>query len=219
MKLRKRQQTTADKKRSVYTYTHPDSALADEFHTIRTNIKFLMTDQPMKIFVLTSSTKGEGKSTAAVNLATLLSQQKERVLLIDANLRKPVIHQYFHLDNHHGLTTVLKSRRSLAEVMHKGEISRLDILTSGPDEYNPAELLGSEQMKQLLDKVSKEYDAIIIDAPNVLDYTETRILTNLADGVLLVVRRGKVIFQDALEVKRILNLAHANVIGAIMNER
>ncbi|AJD92720.1 hypothetical protein JMA_34030 [Jeotgalibacillus malaysiensis] len=193
--------------------------MTDQFHTMRTNIKFLTENKSVKTVLFTSSAKKDGKTTAAVNLASLLAQQKEKVLLIDANLRNPVIHHYFQLENNEGLTAVLKGKKHLNEVLIKNDLNKLDVLTGGQGEYNPAELLSGEQMKQLLQKVSQDYDAVIIDGPNMIDYTETRVLAHISDGVIIVVRRGKTLIDRGIELKRILELAHANIIGAIINNR
>nr|WP_039812363.1 CpsD/CapB family tyrosine-protein kinase [Jeotgalibacillus malaysiensis] len=219
MILQKKQSTAADKKRKLYTFLYPDSGMTDQFHTMRTNIKFLTENKSVKTVLFTSSAKKDGKTTAAVNLASLLAQQKEKVLLIDANLRNPVIHHYFQLENNEGLTAVLKGKKHLNEVLIKNDLNKLDVLTGGQGEYNPAELLSGEQMKQLLQKVSQDYDAVIIDGPNMIDYTETRVLAHISDGVIIVVRRGKTLIDRGIELKRILELAHANIIGAIINNR
>ncbi|WP_404406005.1 CpsD/CapB family tyrosine-protein kinase [Jeotgalibacillus malaysiensis] len=219
MILQKKQSTAADKKRKLYTFLYPDSGMTDQFHTMRTNIKFLTENKSVKTVLFTSSAKKDGKTTAAVNLASLLAHQKEKVLLIDANLRNPVIHHYFQLENNEGLTAVLKGKKHLNEVLIKNDLNKLDVLTGGQGEYNPAELLSGEQMKQLLQKVSQDYDAVIIDGPNMIDYTETRVLAHISDGVIIVVRRGKTLIDRGIELKRILELAHANIIGAIINNR
>lgn len=201
------------------TYSNPDSMISDQFRAIRTNIKFITEKKKNRLFIITSPSGGEGKSTTTANLAVSMAQQKEKILLIDANLRDPIIHDIFKIPNHLGLTGILTGKVSLDNAIQPTEIGNLEVLTSGAALFNPAELLGSEQMTSLLKTVADMYDIVLIDSPPILDSTEARILANQCDGVILVVNRGKTELEKLVESRRVLELAHSKLVGAIMNEK
>nr|WP_306798551.1 CpsD/CapB family tyrosine-protein kinase [Oceanobacillus saliphilus] len=207
------------KKIQLVTYLNADSVIADQFRTIRTNLKFLMEEKKSRVFLITSPGENEGKSTTVANLAVSIAQQKEKVLLIDANLRNSMLHQVFKIQNQTGLTDVLKGAISLKQAITFTDIGKLDILTSGPDVSNPTEILGSNDMASLLHDVADMYDIVLIDSPTILKSTETRVLANQCDGAVLVLHRGKTEMDKAVEAKRILDLAHANLLGVIINEK
>ncbi|WP_245154013.1 CpsD/CapB family tyrosine-protein kinase [Jeotgalibacillus proteolyticus] len=207
-----------DKKRSLVTYLFPDSYIADQFRTIRTNIRFVTGETNKKVFLIASPGSGDGKSIIVANLAASMAQQKERILLIDANLRSPVIHTIFNLPNNKGIGNILRHRIPIKEAVCKTEIGKLDILTSGEASFNPAEIIGSELMEDLIKSAAAEYDVVLIDAPSVLEYTETRMLANYCDGVLFLLKRAKTELEKASEAIRVLELAQSQIVGAIMNE-
>ncbi|MRH42684.1 polysaccharide biosynthesis tyrosine autokinase [Aquibacillus halophilus] len=193
--------------------------ISDQFQTIKTNIKFLTEKRKNKVFLITSPGLGEGKSTISANLAVSMSQQKEKILLIDANLREPIIHTIFKLSNDMGLTDVLQSKNLLYNAINKSGIGNLDVMTSGSHSPNPAELISHEWMRELLNTLADSYDMILIDAPSILKWTETRILANLSDSVVLTIVRGKTGIEKAEEARKVLDLAHANLVGAIITEK
>ncbi|PAV31561.1 tyrosine protein kinase [Virgibacillus profundi] len=220
MTLNKKSHGHALKKRHLVTYSNPDSIISDQFRTIRTNITFLTAENQNKVILVTSPGKREGKSTTTANLAVSMAGQKERVLLIDASIREPAIHRIFKVQNETGLTDVLTYKATLEEVICKPGIGKLDILPSGStSSHNPAELLGSDTMENLLTEVTKEYDIVLIDSPTVLKSTETRVLANQCDGVVLVVSRGKTSIEKAVEARKILALSKSKLVGTIMNEK
>ncbi|MGM8364838.1 CpsD/CapB family tyrosine-protein kinase [Virgibacillus sp. W0181] len=206
-------------KGGLITYSHADSVIADQFRMIRANINFLPGKRANRIFLMSSAGKGEGKSTIISNLAVSMAQQKEKILLIDANLREPVIHDFFETPNDKGLTDILSRKSTFDEVVYKTGIGQLDLLTSGSTLFNPAELLGNEMMSVILQKVTNIYHVVLIDSPTILDYTETRVLANECDGVILVVNRKKTTKEKVAEARRVLELAHANTAGVIINDK
>jgi capsular exopolysaccharide synthesis family protein len=216
--LSKRQQPTAASKKSLVTYYNPDSTISDQFRTIRANLAFLTEKGENHVFLITSPGMGEGKSTTTANLAVAMAQQKDKVLLIDANLKEPSIHSIFDIPNEAGLTNILMYDVKFEEVIYKTELETLDILTSGSTSFNPAELLGNKTTTELLKKVANTYDIVLIDSPSVLKFSETRVLANQCDGVVLVLNRDKTERKQAIEARRVLELAHAKLVGAIMNE-
>ena len=207
------------KRRNLITLSNANSVISDQFRTIRTNLRFLANEKKERVFLISSPGIGEGKSTMTANLAVSLAQQKDKVLLIDANLRSPIIDQIFKIPNEFGLTDVLNYKLSLQEAVYHSKVGRLEILTSGLPATNPAELLGSEMMIALLKNVAKTYDIVLIDSPSVLTSTETRMLANISDGVVLVLNKGKTELENAARARRVLELAHANLLGAIINKK
>ncbi|OAS85231.1 hypothetical protein A6K24_06345 [Metabacillus litoralis] len=206
-------------KRHFVSYTNPSSQIAEQFRTIRTNIQFLSIDQKHKTLIITSPSSGEGKTTSAINLAISISQQGERVLLIDANLRRPTLHTSFNLKDSYGLTDVLMGRVPLEEATFQTQIGRLEVLTSGIIPPNPTELIGSKAMSFFIKDIKEEFDVIIFDCPPVLETTDTKLLAGQCDGVVLVLNSGKSDREKAAEANRLLHLVRAKVLGVILNER
>ncbi len=208
-----------NKKSKLITHFYPESIISEQFRTIRTNIQFLTENRNQHLFLVTSPGKKEGKSTAAANLAVTMAQQKQKVLLIDTNLRNPMMHQLFKVSNTEGLTEILTGRLPFEETVYPTGIGNLDLLTSGQLTSNPSELLGGELMENLLKKVSHKYDVVLVDAPPVLHSNESLLLSHLCEGVVLVLRRKKTDLRKIVEAKKVLDLVNADVVGAIMNER
>jgi capsular exopolysaccharide synthesis family protein len=205
--------------RSLIAMTNPKSPISEQYRTIRTNIEFSQIDREIRTLMVTSTGPGEGKSTTVANLATVFAQQGKQVLLIDADLRKPTVHYTFRLQNTTGLTNVLTRQLTLKEAVFKSKIPNLYLLPSGPIPPNPAELLGSKMMKDLLDELKEEYDVVLFDTPPVLAVTDAQILANRCDGTILVVSSGKTENENALKGKELLEKANANVIGVVLNNK
>lgn len=205
--------------KSLFAYLNAGSIISEQFRTIRTNILFSADHQKNLSIFITSPNRGEGKSVTSANLAISLAQQGKKVLLIDADLRKPSLHTMFKLNNVNGLSNVLNSSIILEEAIQKTPIGRLDLLTSGPSPYNPAELIGSHMLPSLLSAVSNDYNIVLFDTPPVLDYTDTRIIANVCDSMILVVCSGKTTSEKALEAKKALTDLKANFMGLILNKR
>ncbi len=203
----------------LITLTNPKSPVSEAFRTLRTNIQFASIDKTLKTIMVTSTGPGEGKSTTMANLAIVLSQQEKRVLLIDADLRRPTVHHAFRLPNRIGLTSVLAGTEELSNAIQNTGIDHLSVLSSGPIPPNPAEILGSKRMAGLIEKVSAEYDYVLLDAPPVLAVTDAQILSGLIDGVVLVIHSNKTHRDMAIKAKQLLENVHANVIGVVMNHR
>lgn len=176
-----------------------------------------MSEKTSQTLMVTSPEEGDGKSTMLANLAVSMAQQKKKVLLVDTNLRSPALHEFFHTSNSTGLTDVLTGRMTFSEVVYHTEIWRLDLLASGPVPKNPVELLGSKMMKDLLVKLKESYDVIILDSSALLKIPDTKLLANLCDGVVLVIKNGKTKLQNATEAKKVIEFAKARLIGVILN--
>lgn len=199
--------------------TSPKSPIAEQFRTIRTNIQFSSIDQELQTIIVTSSGPAEGKSTTTANLAVVFAQQGKRVLLIDSDLRKPTVHYTFRLENHVGLSNVLTRQSTLQEAVKETAQEKLWVLSSGPIPPNPSELLGSKGMQVLLEQAKEEYDVIILDTPPVLAVTDAQVLSNIADGVVLVVSSGKTETESAKKAKELLDSAKAKILGVVLNNK
>lgn len=217
MVFSRRKQLIKIKRRNLITYSNPESIISEQFRTIRTNIHFLNEDEKNNLLVVSSPGQSEGKSTIIANTAISVAQQKEKVLLIDGNLRNPSIHQLFKVSNEVGLTDVVSEKKTFCEAITKCNIENLDLLTSGPIPMDPAELLESEKMKELLSHIKPLYDLILVDSPSVLEVTDTKVLANLCDGVILVVQKAKTKLEAAQESKKVLEFAKAPLVGVIVN--
>ncbi|MEH7367334.1 CpsD/CapB family tyrosine-protein kinase [Priestia megaterium] len=220
---RRRKESKNDKlltlKRRLLAHNSPKDPVAEQYRTIRTNIQFSNTNEEIKSIVLTSTGPGEGKSTTASNLATVYAQQGLRVLLIDADLRKPTAQYTFRLENHIGLTNVLTKQSSLKQAVQETQVLNLFLLTSGPIPPNPAELLASNNMTELLKDMKEEFDIIIFDTPPVLAVADAQILANQVDGSILVISSGKTDKEAAFKAKELLFKANAKILGAVLNNR
>lgn len=203
----------------LVTYSNPYSVISDQFRTIRSNIRFLMQENKSQLFLLTSPREGEGKSTVIANLAVSMAQLQEKIILVDANLRAPVIHNMFKVPNELGLSSVLKRHVNVEDIIHRTTIGNLDVLPGGQRVRNPAELVGKEIMEDTLKSLTLKYDIVLIDSPPLLTSTETRMLANSCEGVIMILQRGKTKSNDLEESKKVLDLAHAHVLGAIINEK
>lgn len=207
------------KQSGITTHSYPDSIISEQFRTIRTNLQFINGVNKNQTILVTSPDHSEGKSTIVANLAISLAQNKDRVLLIDTNLKKPSLHSIFNVENTTGLTDVLRGKLSLEETVMHTDIGRLDVLTSGSLPAISSDLIGSMAMFDLLQNASKKYNIILIDSPPFLELSDTQILASVCDGVILVVKSGKTDTKKAIETKRQLDLARAKIIGVVINEK
>ncbi|PHA03073.1 tyrosine protein kinase [Bacillus pseudomycoides] len=207
------------KEESLVTYTAPSSKVAEEYRAIRTNLQFSSVTRKDKTIVITSPRFGEGKSTTTANLAVSIAQQGEKVLVIDADLRKPTIHEIFRVENTMGLTNILSGKATLEGAVVQTGIGRLYVLTSGPIPFNPAEMLSSVAMETLIQKAIEQYDIILFDSPPILEVTDTSILADRCDGVLLVIKCNHTVNEDALEAKRIVGFTRGELVGTILNNK
>ncbi|MFD9365207.1 CpsD/CapB family tyrosine-protein kinase [Priestia megaterium] len=206
-------------KRRLVAHTNPKLPVAEQYRTIRSNIQFSSLDEDIRSLVMTSSGPGEGKSTTAANLAIVYAQQGKKVLLVDADLRKPTAHFSFRLENHIGFTNVLTKKTKLLEAVYQTDIPNLSILTSGPIPPNPSELLASKNMDKLLEIMYENFDFILFDTPPTLAVTDAQILSNKAEATLLVVSSGTTDRNAAQKAKELLTNAKARLLGVILNNR
>lgn len=205
----------------LITVMNPKSPISEQFRTLRTNINFMAIDHPIKTLALTSANVSEGKSTVTDNLAIVWAQTGQKVLLVDADLRRSTLHRTFNLDNREGLTTILTSRArtiDLNTIIQPSGIDNLSLLPSGPTPPNPAELLSSQRMKDFLKAARERYDMVIVDVPPMLEVTDTQVISHDLDAVVLVVKQGQTQKLGAKRAVELLKMAHANLLGYVMND-
>ncbi|MDN4472029.1 polysaccharide biosynthesis tyrosine autokinase [Demequina zhanjiangensis] len=194
------------KQRPLVIQADPKSPRSESFRTLRTNLQFLDAGRAERAFVLTSSMPAEGKSTTAANLAIALAESGSRVLLVDADLRKPTVHKYLSLEGGVGLTDVIIGRVAPADVIQRWGNGNLYVLAAGQIPPNPSELLGSTAMERLIEQLTSQFDVVLFDAPPLLPVTDAAVLARLVGGSLVIVAAGRTrtnqleASMDALEV-------------------
>lgn len=193
--------------------------ITEAYKTARTNILFaLKQKKDCNVIAVTSAVAGEGKTTSVLNLAISFAMTNVRVLVIDADLRKPRIHKYLQIPNENGLANYLGGFSSLEECVVSEPKTGVDYITSGSIPPNPAELLSSPLLKEALEQFSQRYDYIFIDTPPVNVVTDGIIVSKLVDAVLLVARQKYTAHEALKKAFSSLTFAEANVIGFLMND-
>jgi len=200
----------------LVTALDPTGPASEAYRTLRTNLIYSLVDDPPKGIVLTSPGPGEGKSTTCANLGVVLARAAKSTLILDCDLRKPIIHKVFGLRNLHGITDVLVGERSLQEVWRE-PVEGLKVVPVGPVPLNPAEILGSQRFSKLLAAVRKEFDYVLIDASPVGPVSDPVILATQGDGVLLVLDAQKTRKRPAQQAMYSLKAVGANVLGTVIN--
>lgn len=199
--------------------THYDSRspVSEAYRAIRTNLQFAGAGKQLKTLAFTSAVPGEGKSTTVANLAIVMGQDDKHILLIDCDMRKPVIHRRFGLLNR-GLSNCFAEDLPLKEVIQADVFPNLDVVTSGPVPPNPAELLGSKKMKALLQEAAEAYDYVFLDMPPVLAVTDAALMSSQVDGTVLILGSGDISPDEGKQAKSLLEKVHANILGVILNK-
>jgi len=216
---RKKPSKINTKMRQLITKINPKSPISEQYRTIRTNIQFASVDNKIQSLLVTSSGPGEGKSTTTANLAVVYAEAGKKVLLVDADLRKPTVHYTFRLDNLTGLSNVLVGENTLDEAANRTDIENLDVISCGPIPPNPSELLASKKMEQFISEATQSYDLVVFDTPPVLAVTDAQILANMVDGSILVVRSKHTELESATKAKDVLEPARAKLLGTVLNGR
>ena len=200
---------------------YPRSGAAEAFRTMRTNVEFADIDSGVRSLLVTSPASGDGKSTVAANLALAFAQAGRRTILVDADLRRPAIHDFFDLSNGYGLTSLIRS----PEVIELGQVLRvidepnLRVLTSGPLPPNPAELLGSNRMHSIVERLEAEADLVVFDSPPAGAVTDAAVISSLSDGTVLVVAAERTRRGAARSASEAVSRVGGHLLGVVLNRQ
>jgi capsular exopolysaccharide synthesis family protein len=195
---------------------NPSSPIAEAYRKIATNIEFSNIDNVIKTIMVTSAKQDEGKTTTIYNLAMVMTEHKKKILLIDLDLRKPVIHKIFKLPNTKGLTDILINKDSYEPYLNN-VYPGLDVLTTGIIPANPAEIINSKSLKELIKEMSQNYDYIFFDTPPVMLVSDPITISTYADAVIMAIEHGKTEKDLVKKAVESLKQVNANIIGAVMN--
>lgn len=195
----------------------PKSYSAEAYRILRANLQYANPDAPLRRVLVTSAVPEEGKSTTVANLGACIAQADRPVLLVDADLRKPVLHTLFRQARIPGLSSYLAGNALLDAIQLKTAVPNLSLVPSGPVPPNPAELLASRRMREFLEAAQERYDLVILDSPPVLAVSDVCAVAPLVDGVLLVVRSGGAPRAVLRRAKEQLDAVHARVVAAVLN--
>jgi len=202
-------------------HADPRSSLAEAYRHLRTSILLSTAGRAPKALLITSSLPSEGKTTTATNTAISLAQTGAKVLIIDADMRRPRLHSIFNLENGGGLSTLLSNELSddeIDKVVRQDEKTKLYLMTSGPVPPNPAELIGSEQMATLLRMLQQRFTHIVVDSPPIASFTDGVLIASMVDGVILVVNSGTSSRQVVRRTRHLLNEIGAKIFGVVLNK-
>jgi len=199
-------------------YDDAESSIAESYRNVRTSIMLSTADGPPQVIAVTSSTPREGKTATVVNLAVSFTKLGKRVLIVDGDLRKPMIHKIFGRKNAVGLSSFLVSKEPPEELFFKTRVPNLYVIPSGPIPPNPTEILDSTRMENLVEKLRKYFDIVFIDAPPLVGIVDPVIIGRLADAMILVVWWGKTSRKAVTAVKHELNKYRIRILGTILNK-
>jgi capsular exopolysaccharide synthesis family protein len=203
---------------SLITLEQSKSPISEAYRTLRTNVQFTSVDSETKKIMITSSGPREGKSFTLANLAVSMAQAGKTVLVLDVDMRNPIQHKLFGLDNGQGLSIALLQDQDYQQYIRETAVPGVMVLTGGPIPPNPAELVGSKRMKRLLEEASEQYDIVLIDTPPIVAVTDAAILAQEVDGVILVLASGEVNKDFAQRAKELLDKVGAKILGAVLNK-
>lgn len=218
MKSKKNAKPASVRKLQIVSKTAPFSYV-EAFKALRTNLNFVSVNSSLKKLVITSAIPNEGKSSVAVNLAVTLAETGSKVLIVDCDLRKPILHKYLKLGktNSKGVTGILSGESTIDDSVVFFRDIKISVLVAGAIPPNPAELLGSKKMKELIKALETRFDYIIFDTPPVSVVTDSAVLTQFTDGVLLVIRQNLATIEQVKLAKKSLESVNANIVGAVLN--
>jgi len=199
----------------LITLTDPRSPVSEAYRTLRTNLSFYGVDDPIRSLVVTSSAADDDKSAVAANLAVTMAQSGRSTILVDCDLRRPTLHDLFHLESEPGLTNVILGDYE-GLPLQATNVENLSLLASGPKPPNPADMLGSKRVDALIEELVGQADFVIFDSPPAIAVTDAAVLGAKVDGVLLVVSAGKTRREHAERAKETLEKARARIVGVTL---
>jgi capsular exopolysaccharide synthesis family protein len=200
---------------TLVTITDPRSPVSEAYRSLRTNLSFYSVDNPLRTLVVTSPAPNEGKSTTVSNLAVTMAQSGRRTILVDCDLRRPTLHELFNLPISPGLTNLVLDEVSDPPLQQTG-IENLWLLSSGPTPPNPADMLGTNRVDQVIASLLDRADFILFDAPPVMAASDAAILGAKSDGVLLIIRAGKTRRDQSQRAMELLERAKVRVVGVAL---
>jgi len=192
--------------------------VVEAYKTLRTNLLFALSLADKRSVVVSSAEPDAGKSHTCYHLAHSMAELNSRVLIIDADMRKPTQHTFFRLANNFGLSRLLSGQDSLEKSIHRSVAENLDLITSGPIPPNPSELLGSDNMQNLLNILEEHYDYIFLDTPPINVVSDTLVVCGRAAGVLLIARQGQTTYDDLKRAADSLKMAKSNLLGVVITD-
>lgn len=201
----------------LITHLDPKSPVSEAYRTLRTNLQFSRIEKAVQTLLITSSGPKEGKSTTAANLAIAVAQSGKQVVLVDGDLRRPVVHSIFGLEKEDGITNYLMNDIGYDKMIKKSILDNLSIIPSGILPPNPSELISSQKMEELIKRLKSDFDLIIFDTPPIIAVTDAAILSTKVDGVLLVVKSGQTNYDAVVRAKSLMDNVNARVLGALLN--
>jgi len=194
------------------------SPLTESYRRLRTSVVYASIDHPLRSLIVTSPQQGEGKSITSANLSIAMALQNKRIILVDADLRRPRLHRLFNLDSEAGLTKVLAGEISLDEAIQPTPIEGLSIITCGPLPPNPPELLNSQAMLDLMEELKARADIVMIDTPPILPVTDSQVVAGYVDGVVLVVEVGELRKTTLRSAHHLIGRTRARIVGTVLNK-
>ncbi len=218
IKPEKASAATRDRFPELYLYNNPKSTLAEACRSIRTSILFMSADRPIRTILITSSSPREGKTTVAMNLATVMAMAGSKTLIIDTDMRKPRLHKAFGVKNDKGITLATVGEADIDDVTQSTDVPNLSIITRGPGTPNPSELLHTQKFRNIVEELKKRYDRIIFDSPPIQAVTDPVILSAITDGTILVAKHGVTVKETAKRSAKQLNEVGARILGTVLND-
>lgn len=199
---------------NLITVTHPRSPAAEAYQSLRTSIEFSSLEKSLKTLLVTSADAHTEKSSAVANLAVVMAEAGDKVILVDGDLRRPQQHEIFGLHNQSGVTSWLQEGG--APPLQQSSVNRLQVLTAGPSHANPVALLSARRLEDALAELREQADYVLCDAPPVLAVTDAALWAAKVDGVVLLVNAGGTKREQALQARQILERVHAHIVGAVL---
>jgi capsular exopolysaccharide synthesis family protein len=202
----------------IVSFYDPKSAVAEQYRILRTNLQAINVKTPLKALTITSSVNGEGKTITAINLAILMAGDlnKKSILLVDADLRRARISKYLGIKEEFGLSDLISNGSNVDGALLNIGIDNLTILPAGKIPHNPAEMLGSPKMKNLISALKAKYDYIIFDSPPIITVTDARVIGSQTDGILMVIQANRTQKGVVEHSKTLLSQAHARLLGYVL---